>query len=762
MMSIAPTGPFRKPQNLPPYFSSLEARYEPPKSNAMMIRIEKKIATDMIARAIIKPIFHYYIEVFTRLKSLNEQSARHRRVNESRMRMTLKKLLLIREKFQRHLLAKGFYKIQLKAFQLDALTDCSSISETLLFKVLSLMFQRRRIKHAFMRDPLVYKLFSRVKLAQILNRRAVNDIPRSVSRNLFEAFRKLHFISSLNAFKDVGDQIAELTDRKNEYAMLAMTKILKKAVIAQLNSCKALFTENQSENPLKSPSYLLVDKFVTKLYQVIVSRFSRYVKRVPRATNGLLKGEKQLLEQILKGKAWKKLQEHSSAISRMDKQRRSACIKIAFCIQSGVKRTCASAFKEFGDYAEAAIANSNYRASLRLSYEEKETSVALLPNRYIIFAQCLNAFSKAMYLNSKAAGWNAIQEFVTTQQQNEIHKQIFSQKMQAFASAIHRSVTRQRNQHLAVALCFETLKSQRNLLLDSSVHQFGSNAVQRTTALALSKFSWILLSKIRANLAYCFYRLLKVEKSLQSTYIQKVSEKNYTAQINKNMIFNMSVVNSKLEKKIIKRSEVVRKQNAVIKFSKLLMRQASIENEMKQYGLSTWQRNISFPQSKVSQYKHFNDVLEQENRVLLDEINQIQEAQRELNEMEDQKIEGSNSKEFHIGDLMSPTSQQLNGLKLDFDKDLKDSIFNKPMFVNTEENEESNESRDFIAHYEFLERQNVELLGLIQQTQDEFEMESTQYQAELDEIIAKINSGVTRNKGTKTELDLSLKEKNFH
>ena len=117
------------------------------------------------------------------------------------------------------------------------------------------------------------------------------------------------------------------------------------------------------------------------------------------------------------------------------------------------------------------------------------------------------------------------------------------------------------------------------------------------------------------------------------------------------------------------------------------------------------------------------------------------------------KIEEPDPQEPMIGGLTSPTVQKLADLKLDFDKELRESIVNRSFHMESEENE------DALSHCEFLEKQNVELLQLIQQNEEELDFEDAQYQAELDKLLSQINEPINKKSRTsKTKLHIPLRK----
>ena len=252
-----------------------------------------------------------------------------------------------------------------------------------------------------------------------------------------------------------------------------------------------------------------------------------------------------------------------------------------------------------------------------------------------------------------------------------------------------------------------------------------------------------------------FYAILTLKRQMGSTYIHQISQANYTAKINKNMIFNMSVVNSKLEQRMHKRYNEVQTHNATHQLAKILLTQRTHELNATSWAFGLWQDNISFQRAKVNQYRHYNEMLETENTVLKDEINQIQEAAKELQqEQEEPNIGEHYPKEIASAGLTSPTTQTLAKLKLDPDQELRESFASKTMPAATDESEDNNEFKDWISHYEFLEKQNIELLELIDRTEEELEAETTGYSEDIAVTLDKINQ-LELKKSAKTEITVS-------
>lgn len=745
-MSTTSHGYTRRPPSTSYNSRSADLRYEPG-GLSFAVRIEKNIATDKLAFALTKRVFNYYIEAFTRMKTLYATSSRSNSLSERRFRKYLSKIISIRERAVKELVSKAFNQIKRNSNFFDVMQDCESLNESFLFKFLALLAQKKTLQRPITRDSLLSKILARIKLQQIVKNRVVEDMSRRVKRNLYEAFVKIHFISSLNTFKEVQDGIFELNESTINYNMLGLARSLERIVHKNLRGNVSMFRDMRTQkiNPFQQPSYRLLDEFVTKLYKVITARFARFVRATPNATKGLLKSEGHLFEQIALAKAWKKLKMHSEKSGKIQQKYEVACIKIAQQVSQAMRRTYSLAFREFDIFEEVVLINRSAGQRFDTNYQETRSHDG--SKRYLVGFCAISVFVKSTERKLVAYGWRLLNEFAQSQALEKLEEENFTNKMNALLTIVQRCAVRVSYRNFALATSFEALNNYRRNIAAMNVSTTEPNPLR-----AVYKLSRVLHTKVAARLAFGFYRICSPEKTIQSTYIQKVSEKNFTAQINKNMIFNMSVVNSRLEEKIKKRAAMIQQQNAKIKLAKILFN--NNEREDIQWAFTTWQNNISFPHNKYNQFKHFNEVLEKENNILLDEINQIQEAQKEAQEQPEINISESYTKTSMVGGLVSPTVQKLANLKLDFDKELRDSLINRSFHM------ESEESENALSHCEFFEKQNVELLELIQQTEEELDLETQQYEAQLSELLNTINEPIMKNSrvSKKNKLHIPLRK----
>ena len=187
--------------------------------------IEKKIASERLARILGKPVLQYKILVFNSLKNLRMQNARLVKLARIRLLKHMVKLVSLMNKNAKISMSTAF----------RAIYKHSQISKLPLhYPYRHAGHQDPSAVHQSGREaPIRGRLPSneraklvRNKLMDVLAPRIARNLHRTAPLSVFEAFRTLHLTTSLDSFKHMNDHLDFQYQLKHVFAVKRLTRVL--------------------------------------------------------------------------------------------------------------------------------------------------------------------------------------------------------------------------------------------------------------------------------------------------------------------------------------------------------------------------------------------------------------------------------------------------------------------------------------------------------------------------------------------------------